>query len=697
MSDTSLVFNLVARERVSETLGKVREKFNQVSTGIATGVAGALGVGVAQAMDMSAANAKLAAQLGVGPAKAAELSKVSANVYSNAWGDSTATVDEAIKGVYQNIGDTSGVKNGLQGATQDVLALSETFDVDLGGTTKAVGQLMKTGLAKDAGEAMDLVTWGMQHGMNASDDFLDTLNEYSPQFAKLGIDGPSAIGLMNNMMKAGVRDSDAAADAIKEFGLRAIDTSATVTQAYQGLGLDADDMRKKIAAGGPAGADAMNQVFASLQKVKDPIKQNQIGTALMGTQWEDTVRSILPGLDTTKKHIKGVEGSTKKMSDTLSDSPAKSLEKFKRTATTKLAEVAGKFVNFATDNKGVMEPLAYTLGGIALAVLAIRAGMVLWAAAQTVWAGATAIATGAQWLWNTALLASPITWIIIAIIALVVIIVLIATKTTWFQTIWHTVWGGIKTAFNATINWFKGVFAWFGTLPGKFAGWFGAAKDWAVSKFTSLVNWVKGLPGRIGSALSSLAGTLRGKASSAFQSMRDAASSKASALMSWAAGIPGRIAKAVGGMGSLLRDKGKNVIQGLWNGISSMGGWIWGKIKSFIKNNVVDSVTSFLHIGSPSKLMADEVGHWLPPGIAQGAEANRGVLDKTMQGLVDPQAAMPSAPLTTGMAPLMGASAGGGAVLVRFEMAGAEDDFHRLMRKLTRVKGRGNVQVAFGQ
>jgi phage-related protein len=344
-----------------------------------------------------------------------------------------------------------------------------------------------------------------------------------------------------------------------------------------------------------------------------------------------------------------------------------------------------------------MEPLAYTLGGIALAVLAIRAGMVLWAAAQTVWAGATAIATGAQWLWNTALLASPITWIIIAIIALVVIIVLIATKTTWFQTIWHTVWGGIKTAFNATINWFKGVFAWFGTLPGKFAGWFGAAKDWAVSKFTSLVNWVKGLPGRIGSALSSLAGTLRGKASSAFQSMRDAASSKASALMSWAAGIPGRIAKAVGGMGSLLRDKGKNVIQGLWNGISSMGGWIWGKIKSFIKNNVVDSVTSFLHIGSPSKLMADEVGHWLPPGIAQGAEANRGVLDKTMQGLVDPQAAMPSAPLTTGMAPLMGASAGGGAVLVRFEMAGAEDDFHRLMRKLTRVKGRGNVQVAFGQ
>lgn len=67
------MFNLVARERVSETLGKVvsetlgkvKEKFHQAATGIATGVAGALGAGVAQSLDMSAANAKLTAQLGV--------------------------------------------------------------------------------------------------------------------------------------------------------------------------------------------------------------------------------------------------------------------------------------------------------------------------------------------------------------------------------------------------------------------------------------------------------------------------------------------------------------------------------------------------------------------------------------------------------------------------------------------------------
>jgi hypothetical protein len=128
-----------------------------------------------------------------------------------------------------------------------------------------------------------------------------------------------------------------------------------------------------------------------------------------------------------------------------------------------------------------------------------------------------------------------------------------------------------------------------------------------------------------------------------------------------------------------------------------MGGWIWDMVKNFVKSNVVDSVKSFLHIGSPSKLAADEIGHWIPPVSRRAPRTTAGVIDKAMQGLVDPQMAMPSAPLTTGLATSMGAQAGGGQVIVRFEMAGAEDDFHRLMRKLTRVKGRGSVQTAFGQ
>lgn len=65
------------------------------------------------------------------------------------------------------------------------------------------------------------------------------------------------------------------------------------------------------------------------------------------------------------------------------------------------------------------------------------------------------LVTAAQWLWNASLFASPITWIVLAIVALVAIIVIIATKTTWFQDIWNAAWGGIKKAAGAVWSWMK--------------------------------------------------------------------------------------------------------------------------------------------------------------------------------------------------------------------------------------------------
>lgn len=69
--------------------------------------------------------------------------------------------------------------------------------------------------------------------------------------------------------------------------------------------------------------------------------------------------------------------------------------------------------------------------------------------------GVTGLVTAAQWLWNAAQLASPTTWIVLAIIALVAIIVIIATKTTWFQTIWKKSWGWIKDAASNVWDWMK--------------------------------------------------------------------------------------------------------------------------------------------------------------------------------------------------------------------------------------------------
>lgn len=78
---------------------------------------------------------------------------------------------------------------------------------------------------------------------------------------------------------------------------------------------------------------------------------------------------------------------------------------------------------------------------------------------------ATITWTGVQWLLNAALTANPIGLIVVGIGALIAAIVLIATKTTWFQTIWDVVWGGIKAAFGL---WWAGVQIYFNALKAAF-------------------------------------------------------------------------------------------------------------------------------------------------------------------------------------------------------------------------------------
>lgn len=66
--------------------------------------------------------------------------------------------------------------------------------------------------------------------------------------------------------------------------------------------------------------------------------------------------------------------------------------------------------------------------------------------------------------------------------------------------------------------------------------------------------------------------------------------------------MPGRVVGALGDLGSLLWHAGKDIVRGLWNGIKSMGGWLWDQVTSFISDNIPGPVKRVLGIGSPSKV-----------------------------------------------------------------------------------------------
>ena len=81
-----------------------------------------------------------------------------------------------------------------------------------------------------------------------------------------------------------------------------------------------------------------------------------------------------------------------------------------------------------------------------------------------------------------------------------------------------------------------------------------------------------------------------------------------------------------------IKDVGKNLIEGLWNGITDKINWLKDKLKNFC-STVLDTLKSFFGIHSPSKLMADEVGKWIPEGVAVGINSNIKPITNAMKGL----------------------------------------------------------------
>jgi hypothetical protein len=70
-----------------------------------------------------------------------------------------------------------------------------------------------------------------------------------------------------------------------------------------------------------------------------------------------------------------------------------------------------------------------------------------------------------------------------------------------------------------------------------------------------------------------------------------------------------------------MKTVGKNVVEGIWEGISGGVEWFKKKITDFVGD--VDSwIKEAFGINSPSTLMRDEVGRWIPEGIAVGISKN---------------------------------------------------------------------------
>ena len=98
--------------------------------------------------------------------------------------------------------------------------------------------------------------------------------------------------------------------------------------------------------------------------------------------------------------------------------------------------------------------------------------------------------------------------------------------------------------------------------------------------------------------------------------------------------IKSTVLGAVSGAGGWLYDTGRQIISGLINGIGGAFKWVKDTIGNLGKN-LIGWAKGVLGIHSPSRIFRDEVGKWIPAGMAQGIDKASGLVADSIDGLTD--------------------------------------------------------------
>lgn len=205
-------------------------------------------------------------------------------IYQDNFGEDIQDVADAVSVVNRNLGDMPTDK--IVETTEAALALRDAFDYQTEETTRAAAAIEKN-FGTSALDAFSLIAAGAQNGLDYSGELLDTINEYSSQFSKLGFTADGMFGLLQSGADSTAWNLDKVGDAIKEFSIRSIDGSKTTVGAFKDLGYNAETMMATFAAGGEEANQAFFDVLNTLMDVDDSVQRDAIGVALFGTMWED--------------------------------------------------------------------------------------------------------------------------------------------------------------------------------------------------------------------------------------------------------------------------------------------------------------------------------------------------------------------------------------------------------------------------
>lgn len=415
----------------SEQAAEEAERAGNKGTDAIGAVAGALAAAgiTAKVMEIAGAVYELAGSfseaektiVGATGATGRELDELMSNSLDVYASSSAENLNEVAAGM-MNVKTATGLTgDALEEATDAALVLNNVLGYEVSESSRTAGALMKN-FGVSAQEAYNLIAIGAQNGADKNGDLLDVLNEYSAQYSALGLSAEEFVSSLVDGAEAGVFSVDKVGDAVKEFNIRAKDGSDTTAEAFELLGMNADVMSEKFAAGGDTARTAFFEVVNALESMDDPMAKNAAAVGLFGTQYEDLEATVLPVLS-------GIEGGTLDMYDavgTLAEGAQSMGDEWQAAGNSIKAAFGAAITPAVSAGSSALAGFVQGVGeflqehpAVTKAITAIGVGLGVVVAGFALYAAGTAVATAATALFGTTLSAAiwPITAIAAAIAA----------------------------------------------------------------------------------------------------------------------------------------------------------------------------------------------------------------------------------------------------------------------------------------
>jgi phage-related minor tail protein len=258
----------------------------------------------------------LQAQTGASDAEMKQFKDSAMELYEANVGQSFEDIARSMSEVARTTG-LSGEE--LKATTKNAIALRDTFEFDVRESADTANSLIKQ-FGITAEQAYNLMAQGAQQGANKNGDLLEVMSEYSVQFKALGFSAEQFTDILIDGANKGAFKIDAVGDAMKEFNIVSKDGSKTTATAFEGLGLNAEDMTKAFATGGETAQKAFTVVMQKLAAIEDPVKKNAIGVGLFRAKYEDLEQTAIKALGNIQSKTNQNADTLKKINDVKYDS-----------------------------------------------------------------------------------------------------------------------------------------------------------------------------------------------------------------------------------------------------------------------------------------------------------------------------------------------------------------------------------------